>query len=210
MGFPDPPISPESEWNHEREQLIFRLYLITRIILHPGAPIQYRQKIINMAQKNLMYKVKANEFEFAFSKQEMEAADLVKTSPVEFNLIRENRSVNAKLVEADHTAKKLTIEIEGETFHMEIKDEMDQMLEKMGFGKAANKEIKEIKAPMPGLVLEITVSKGQEVKEGDILLILGAMKMEMSIIIHTHATIKHIKVSPGQAVDKGQVLVELE
>ncbi len=163
-----------------------------------------------MAPKSLMYKVKANEFEFTFSNQEMEAADLVKSSPVEFNLIKDHRSVNAKLVEADHTAKKLTIEIEGESFHIEIKDEMDQMLEKMGFGKASNKQIKEIKAPMPGLVLDITVSKGQEVKEGDILLILGAMKMEMSIIIHTHATIKQITVSPGQAVDKGQVLVELE
>ncbi len=157
-----------------------------------------------------MYKVKANEFEFTFSKQEMEAADLVKSSPVEFNLIKDHRSVNAKLVEADHTAKKLIIEIEGETFHIEIKDEMDQMLEKMGFGKASNKQIKEIKAPMPGLVLGITVLKGQEVEEGDKILILVAMKMEKSIIIHTNATIKQIMVSPGQAVDKGQVLVELE
>lgn len=163
-----------------------------------------------MTDKNAAYKLKVNEFEFAFSKQEIEAADLVKKSPVEFNLIRGHRSVNVKLVEADHTEKKLTIEIEGETFHIEIKDEIDQILEKMGFGKASNKQIKEIKAPMPGLVLDITVSKGQEVQEGDILLILGAMKMEMNIIIHTHATIKQITVSPGQAVDKGQVLVELE
>ena len=163
-----------------------------------------------MTDKNLAYKVKVNEFEFSFAKQEIDAADFIKKSPVEFNLIRDHRSVNAKLVEADHTVKKLTIEIEGEIFHIEIKDEMDQMLEKMGFGKPSNKQIKEIKAPMPGLVLDITVSKGQEVKDGDILLILGAMKMEMSIMIHTHATIKQITVSPGQAVDKGQVLVELE
>ena len=63
---------------------------------------------------------------------------------------------------------------------------------------------------MPGLVLEIAVTEGQEVKEGDKILILEAMKMENSILIHTNAKIKRIAVSAGQAVDKGQVLVELE
>jgi biotin carboxyl carrier protein len=80
----------------------------------------------------------------------------------------------------------------------------------MGFGSAANKMIKEIKAPMPGLVLEIAVADGQQVKQGDRLLILEAMKMENSIMIHTDARIKKIGVCAGQAVEKGQVLVELE
>ena len=170
----------------------------------------FGRKTSNMTDKNIMYKVKVNEFEFSFSKQEIDAADLVKKSPVAFNLIKDHRSVNAKLVESDRTGKKLTIEMEGETFHIEIKDEMDQVVEKMGFGKASNKQIKEIKAPMPGLVLEIAVSEGQEVAEGDKILILGAMKMENSILINTRATIKRIAVSAGQAVEKGQVLVELE
>ena len=80
----------------------------------------------------------------------------------------------------------------------------------MGFGIASAKQIKEIKAPMPGLVLEIAVSDGQEVNEGDKILILEAMKMENSILIHTHATIKKVIVTKGQAVEKGQVLIELE
>ena len=63
---------------------------------------------------------------------------------------------------------------------------------------------------MPGLVLEISVTEGQEVGEGEKILILSAMKMENSILIHTRATIKKIIVSAGQAVEKGQVLVELE
>jgi len=80
----------------------------------------------------------------------------------------------------------------------------------MGFGKASIKQVKEIKAPMPGLVLEIAVTDGQEVKEGDKLLILEAMKMENSIIIQSSAIIKKVSVSAGQAVEKGQVLLELE
>jgi biotin carboxyl carrier protein len=63
---------------------------------------------------------------------------------------------------------------------------------------------------MPGLVLEIAVSEGQQVREGDKVLILVAMKMENSIIINTDATIKRIAVSAGEAVEKGQVLVELD
>ena len=91
-----------------------------------------------------------------------------------------------------------------------IKDELDQRLDRMGFSSTSTKHIKEIKAPMPGLVLEVAVKEGQEVKEGERILILEAMKMENSIMIHTTAIIKRIAVTPGQAVDKGQVLVELE
>jgi biotin carboxyl carrier protein len=73
----------------------------------------------------------------------------------------------------------------------------------------AVKQIKEIKAPMPGMVLEIAVVPGQEVAAGDRILILEAMKMENSILMHAPGVIKQVLVRKGQAVDKGQVLVEL-
>ena len=156
------------------------------------------------------YKVKAGESEFSFTNAQADAADLVKKSPGEFNLLHNQRSVNAKILDADIAAKKITVEVEGEGFVVEIKDELDQVLDKMGFGLAASKQIKEIKAPMPGLVLQIAVSEGQEIKDGEKILILEAMKMENSIMIHANATIKRIAVVAGQAVEKGQVLVELE
>jgi biotin carboxyl carrier protein len=156
------------------------------------------------------YNVKTNGFLFSFTKDEIDKADLVTLSPVSFNLIKDHRCSNAKLLEADATAKKLKFEIEGETFDIEIKDQLDQKLEQMGFGKASSKHAKEIKAPMPGLVLEIAVTNGQEVREGDKLLILEAMKMQNSIMIQTSAIIKKVSVSAGQAVEKGQVLVVLE
>ena len=140
-----------------------------------------------MAEGNKTYQVKANDFLFSFTNAEINKADMIQLSPTEFNLIKDHRCVNAKLIEADATGKKLKIEIEGEIFDIEIKDELDQVLEKMGFGSASNKQIKEIKAPMPGLVLEIAVTDGQDVNEGDKILILEAMKMENSIMIHTAA-----------------------
>jgi biotin carboxyl carrier protein len=163
-----------------------------------------------MTDNKSMYKIKVNEFEFTFSEEQIMDADLVQKSPIEFNLLKDNRSVNAKLIEVDRNAKNLTIEVEGESFEVEIKEELDQMLEKMGFGLIADKHIKEIKAPMPGLVLEIAVTEGQEVSEGEKILILVAMKMENSIMIHTKATIKKILVKAGHAVEKGQLLVELD
>lgn len=163
-----------------------------------------------MSETIKTFKVKANDFVFTFDQADVDAADFVKKSPDQFNLIMGNRSVNARLLEADTNGKKIKLELDGESFEMEIKDQLDQMLDSMGFSTASTKQIKEIKAPMPGLVLEIAVKEGQEVKEGDRILILEAMKMENSIMIQSNAVIKRIAVTAGQPVDKGQVLVELE
>lgn len=163
-----------------------------------------------MSELKKVLKVKANEFSFTFEEEAIEAADLIKKSLSEFNLIKDHRSVNAKLLEEDITGKKVKLEIDGETYEVEIKDELDQMLDQMGFSTVSTKQIKEVKAPMPGMVLEVTVQDGQEVQEGDKLLILGAMKMENSIMIHANAKIKRVTVKAGQAVEKGQILVELE
>jgi biotin carboxyl carrier protein len=163
-----------------------------------------------ITDKNTSYKVKANAFEFSFTKEEIAAADIVKKSPGIYHIIKDHISVMAKVVAADMAAKKLTIEVAGEKFEIAIKDKLDLVLAKMGFGLVNNKQIKEIKAPMPGLVLEIAVANGQAVTEGDKILILEAMKMENSIVIHTNAIIKRVAVSAGQAVEKGQLLVELE
>jgi len=163
-----------------------------------------------MADGNKTYMVKANGFEFSFTDAEIGSIDLIKTSAAEFNLLKDHRSINARLTETDATGKKLKIEIEGEDFFVEIQDELDQQLQKMGFGTVVGKAIKNIKAPMPGLVLEVAVADGQELKEGDKVLILAAMKMENCILTHAPATVKKVLVVAGQAVEKGQVLVELE
>ena len=163
-----------------------------------------------MIDTETIYKVKVNGIEFLISQDEINHSDLIKNSNQSYNLIKEYRSINSKIVDEDIAAKKISIEIESEIFEVLIQDELDQMLDQMGFGQVSNKQIKEIKAPMPGLVLEINVSVGQELKEGDKVLILSAMKMENSILIHADATIKRIAVTPGEAVEKGQILVELE
>jgi biotin carboxyl carrier protein len=156
------------------------------------------------------YNIKVNDFEFSFTEEQLASIDLVQKSPNVFNLLIDHQSINGTLVESDESCKKQTVEIEGEVFDIQIKDNLDLTLDKMGFNIGVGKQIKEIKAPMPGMVLEIAVAEGQQVHEGDKILILVAMKMENSIAISTSAIIKRIAVNAGEAVEKGQVLVELD
>lgn len=163
-----------------------------------------------MPGTNETFLIKANEFLFTVTQEKLQSADIIQISPAEFNLIKDHRSVTGKVQGADVKGKKLQVEIEGEIFEVEIKNSLDQMLEQMGFGVGAGKRITDIKAPMPGLVLKVFITEGQEVKDGEPVLILEAMKMENSIMLNGDAKIKKIHVKSGQAVEKGQVLVELE
>src|SRR5690606_11468477 len=127
---------------------------------------------------NKSYQVKVNEHEFSFTSNEIEQMNIITKSPGIFHMIRNNRSVNAQIVSADIETKNIVVEVDGENYSIVINDQLDQMLAKMGFDKASVKPINEIKAPMPGLVLEISVKEGQDVKKGDRIIILEAMKME--------------------------------
>jgi biotin carboxyl carrier protein len=163
-----------------------------------------------MPQEDSTYKAIVNGHVFFFTRAQVEAIDLVAGAASHFNLLNDHQSVNAQVIATDAANKNLTIDIEGELFTVAIKDELDQLPEQMGWNAAAAKKVKEIKAPMPGLVLEVSVTEGQEVKDGDRIAILEAMKMENSLFIHVSAVIKKVLVKAGQAVEKGQVLVELE
>ena len=80
----------------------------------------------------------------------------------------------------------------------------------MGFEIGASKKVNDIKAPMPGLILEISVAVGDEVEENDQLLILEAMKMENVISSPRAGVIKSIAVNQGETVDKNSLLIAFE
>ena len=63
-----------------------------------------------------------------------------------------------------------------------------------------------VKSPMPGNILRIEVSQGQHVEEGDVIMILEAMKMENEIVATKSGTIAQIAVSKGAVVETGTVL----
>ena len=63
-----------------------------------------------------------------------------------------------------------------------------------------------VKSPMPGNILKVLVRKGQSVKEGDVLMILEAMKMENEIVAHIPGTVADVLVEKGTVVETGTVL----
>ena len=80
----------------------------------------------------------------------------------------------------------------------------------MGFASNGAKSINAIAAPMPGLILDISIEEGQEVDENDQLVVLEAMKMENIITSPRKGVIKNIAIKVGDAVEKQQLLVEFE
>jgi biotin carboxyl carrier protein len=71
-------------------------------------------------------------------------------------------------------------------------------------------KVNDLKAPMPGLIVDVKVQVGDSVKKGDIILILEAMKMENVLKSTGEGKVKAIKVVPKQNVEKNQVLIEFE
>ena len=164
-----------------------------------------------MSSKVSTYKVKAGSLAFDLDRQTLADTSIYREADGSLSIIRDFKSRKVKVLEGKAgNGRQMQVEVDGEVFDITIETPLDQMLNSMGFHASAGKQVKEVKAPMPGLVLRIDVEDGQAVKEGDKLLILEAMKMENSIMIHADAIIKKILVKPGDAVEKNQVLIELE
>lgn len=160
--------------------------------------------------KNIDLGTKINGLEFGFNKKEIDEADIVKLDKDRFNIIKNNKSYTLKVLENNLKLKQLTIEFDSQIYVIDIIDQMDLLLKKMGFGDTGKKLITEIKAPMPGLVIEITAEQDQTLKVGEKVMVIEAMKMENSIIMPSDAVIKSILVKKGDAVVKGQLLIELD
>lgn len=134
--------------------------------------------------------------------------DLVKVADGYFHILLEHKSYRAEVLQTDLAAKTMTLKINGHPIAVELKDKFDLLLEKMGMNATAGARINNIKAPMPGLIIDLKIKPGDLVKPGDQLLILEAMKMENIIKSPGEGTVKNVKVKKGDSVEKGQVLLE--
>lgn len=134
--------------------------------------------------------------------------DIVRISDLHYHIIYKNKSYNAEVVKADRSTKTFVFKINGKLCTVALKDRFELMLEKMGMNSSASGKINSIKAPMPGLVIDLKVKVGDEVNAGDPLLILEAMKMENILKSPGEGKVKTVKVEKGQSVEKGQILIE--
>ena len=98
----------------------------------------------------------------------------------------------------------------GTDVEVTVKTETDLLLERFGLDTGDSAAEREIRAPMPGLVLRVLAEPGQEVEAGQGLIVLEAMKMENELKAPATGTIASIHTEAGAAVGKNDLLIELE
>ncbi|MCB0727381.1 MAG: acetyl-CoA carboxylase biotin carboxyl carrier protein subunit [Ignavibacteria bacterium] len=100
--------------------------------------------------------------------------------------------------------------LDSKIYTLTCKSELDLIKEKLTIGKGGGKLKKDIKSPMPGIIKAMNVAAGQEVKKGEILLVLEAMKMENEIKATSDCIVKKVNVEAMSSVEKNELLIELE
>lgn len=104
--------------------------------------------------------------------------------------------------------KKVSISSNNQAFVATVLDHRDQLLAEWGLDEKKGQNELDVLSPMPGLVLSVAVIEGQKVSPGTPLLVLEAMKMENEIKAVSDQVISKINVRPGDAVQKGHVMIE--
>ena len=160
---------------------------------------------------NETFKVNVNNsFDFDIDTAAVSQLDLIKTSASQEHLLHNNTSYKIEITEESFRNKTYKVKINKNTYNVNIYNQLDALIKDLGFEIGSSKKVEKITAPMPGLILEISVNVGDEVKENDPLLILEAMKMENVISSPREGIIKSIAIEKGDAVDKNQMLIEFE
>jgi acetyl/propionyl-CoA carboxylase alpha subunit len=159
-------------------------------------------------------KVSNKEFEVIFSDETRLAGtsggnafswDVSKISDSVFHLIKDGRSFNVEVLEPSEGFTRL--KINGAVYGTETIDQFDELLKSLGMEKGGASKVNDLKAPMPGLVIEVSVQVGDTLKKGDRILVLEAMKMENVIKAPAEVTVSSVEVNEGATVEKNQVMV---
>jgi len=157
------------------------------------------------------YRVNVNEdIELNFTLEEIQNLDVQEISENKYHVLKNHRSFKTEIINTNFLKRHYTVKINGNTYEIDIANELDLLIEEMGLSLGSLQMINDIKAPMPGLILEVNVKEGDEVKEGDYLLVLEAMKMENTLTAPRDGVVKSISIAKGETVEKNQLLIEME
>ncbi len=138
----------------------------------------------------------------------LDQLDAISQGNNSYHVIADQKAYRAKVLDAK--GKQLSVNVNGNLYEVTIADANDQMVKAMGLLEASAQKINDVQAPMPGLIVSIKVSPGQTNAKDDKLIELSAMKMENLNHAAGEGVVKSIHVKEGDAVDKGQVIIEME
>lgn len=121
-----------------------------------------------------------------------------------FSVITDNKSLEAVI---DDDEGKIAVMMSGRLFETQVLDERAMLLmQRRGGGSESSGEVH---APMPGLVVAVSVEHDQPVAKGETVVILESMKMQNELKSPIDGVVRAIHAEPGQAVDKNDLLVEV-
>lgn len=157
------------------------------------------------------FKVSVNdEFDYKFSEEEIQSLDSLSLAVKKYHLLHNHSSFSAEITGSDFNQRTYEVQIRSNIYRVSISNELDQLISEMGLSAVVSKGVNDIKAPMPGMILEVSAKQGDQVSEGDYLLVLEAMKMENTMTAPRDGVVKMVHVEKGETVDKGQLLIEME
>ena len=136
--------------------------------------------------------------------------DLTQIDEWNYSVIKNGMVYRINILQTDLDTKSIKLSINGVEKLIVLEDELDIRLSEMGFETNTAADLKELNAPMPGLILDVLVSPGDIITQGANLLILEAMKMENILKASTDRVVSSVLIDKGDKVEKGQKLLEFE
>lgn len=122
-----------------------------------------------------------------------------------FSLLVDGRSYD---VVADVQRESVTVQLLGNSYVVHVEDERERAAHAVAGHKAAGK--RELRAAMPGIVVDVRVAEGDAVEEGQVLVVLEAMKMQNPLSSESAGKVTRVVCKKGEAVAGGALLLELE
>ena len=156
------------------------------------------------------YLITVNKEELQCSTSNADSLDSIMVNENTLHVLDKNSAFDVEIIHSNFLNKTISLSINGNIYDVKLEDKYDQQIKKMGLLAVTTQKLNEVKAPMPGLIVDVLVEVGQEVIEGTPLLVLSAMKMENVILAQGEGKIKSIEVKKDDAVEKGQLIIEME
>ncbi len=151
-----------------------------------------------------------NNYDFDFTPEQISELDMVTGSDASIHVLHQSKSFQAKVIGENFIDKLYKVEVNGNNYDVKLHNSLDVFINKLGLNTNLSKKENYIKAPMPGLIVSVDVSVGQEVKEGQGILVLEAMKMENTLSVPRDGIVKSLLVQPSSKVEKNTLLIEME